>query len=130
MPALWPLRLPASPIVISDQGRESNPQTDALVLLDEELHTIRLIPLTGDRSGQISTVSGSIGSQGNLDGWTSRAQFLLPQSLISIPHPLTAPDAGQRSWSMEFEDRQALLVADIASCMRQVNSVKSAEEKL
>ena len=137
-PALWPLRLPTAPVVLPGaaapaaalSSNGASYSSDALVLLDEELHILRHIPLA---SGEISTISGQAGSQGMQDGWAQSAQFLFPQALISLPHPLGGGNAGggaarvpPRNSSMAA--RQALLLADTGNdrlCL--VNLVSRAE---
>lgn len=134
-PALWPLRLPTAPVVLPGAAMPAaaaggSYSSDALVLLDEELHILRHIPLA---SGEISTISGQAGSQGMQDGWAQSAQFLFPQALISLPHPLGGGNAAggaakvpPRNCSMAA--RQALLLADTGNdrlCL--VNLVSRAE---
>ena len=135
--SLWPLRLPTSPIVLqqpslptsSADRAKGDVGTDALFLLDEELHLLRMIPLTGESSGHISTVSGSFGIHGLSDGWSAHAKFLFPQSIISIQHPLSNPRiARSHPRNMLMKDRQCILVADTGNdriCM--VNLITKEE---
>lgn len=141
-PAMWPLRLPTSPIIMEQinthqQATRDPSLTDALVLVDEELHILRLIPLTGSHRGEISTLTGSFGLSGLGEGWSSDGRFLFPQSIISIRHPFVETsrreglriDGGYRSMSMK--DRQVILVADTGNdrlCL--VNLIAKEEIRL